>query len=103
ADKEILGSVMESLPESARDRLLALAQKWGQPSLFGASVAAIIDSLRKQITEASAADDKRAAAAKRLVGLEDNTDTVNLVLKQINVLLPPALGSGFLNALGDSR
>jgi putative heme-binding domain-containing protein len=103
ADKKTLASVMESLPESARDRLLALAQKWGQPGLFGASVAAIIDALKKQITEVSAADDKRAAAAKRLVGLEDNSDTVDLVLKQINLLLPPALGSGFLNALGDSR
>jgi len=103
ADKKTLASVMESLPESARDRLLALAQRWGQPSLFGASVAAIIDSLKKQITETSVADDKRAAAAKRLVGLEDTGDTVDLVLKQINLLSPPALASGLISALGESR
>jgi putative membrane-bound dehydrogenase-like protein len=103
ADKKTLTSVMESLPENARDRLLAVAQRWGQPNLFGASVAAIIDSLKKQITDAAAADDKRAAAAKRLVGLEDTSDTAELVLKQINLLSPPALASGLVSALGDSR
>jgi putative membrane-bound dehydrogenase-like protein len=102
-DKQTLSNVMESLPESARDRLLALAQRWGQPNLFGASVAAIIDSLKKQITDASVPDDQRVGAAKRLVGLEDTGDTVELVLKQINVLSPPALASGLINALGESR
>lgn len=103
ADKKTLANVMESLPENARDRLLALAQRWGQPNLFGASVAAIIDSLKKQITDASTADEKRAAAAKRLVGLQDNSDTIQMVLAQVTTLTPPALASGFINALGDSR
>jgi putative membrane-bound dehydrogenase-like protein len=103
SDKQTLSGVMEALPESARDRLLALAHRWGQPNLFGASIAGIIDSLRKQVTDSSAADDKRAAAAKRLVGLEDNGETVQLVLKQINVLSPPGLAVGLINALGESR
>src|SRR5207253_8999244 len=58
ADKQTLPQVMESLPESARDRLLALAQRWGQPNLFGASVAAIIESLKTQITDSSVAEEK---------------------------------------------
>jgi putative membrane-bound dehydrogenase-like protein len=103
ADKQTLTTVMESLPESARDRLLALAQRWGQPTLFGASVAAIIDSLKQQIADASGADDKRSAAAKRLVGLEDTSDTAELVLKQVNLLTPPGLAVGFVNSLGESR
>ena len=102
-DKQTLTALMQSLPESARDRLLALAQRWGQPTLFGASVAAIIDSLKQQIADASAPDDKRAAAARRLIGLEDNSDTAQLVLKQVNLLTPPALAAGLVNALGDSR
>jgi len=103
ADKQTLTALMESLPESARDRLLALAQRWGQPTLFGASVVAIIDSLKQQIADASVADDKRSAAAKRLVGLEDTSDTAELVLKQVNLLTPPGLAVGLVNSLGESR
>ena len=103
ADKRTLTSVMESLPESSRDRLLALAQKWNQPNLFGASVAAIIDTLKTQITDKSVEDDKRAAAAKRLVGLQDTPETTELVVSQVSLLSTPALASGFISALGESR
>jgi hypothetical protein len=103
AEKQTLTSLMQALPESARDRLLALAQRWGQPDLFGASIASIIDSLRKQVTDKALADEQRAAAAKRLVGLEDNSDTVELLLEQVTVLTPPALATGLINALGESR
>ena len=103
ADKRTLTTVMEALPEAARDRLLALANRWGQPNLFGASVATIIESLKKQITDPSSSDEKRAAAAKRLVGLEDTSDTVGLLLEQVNLLTPPALAAGLINALGESR
>jgi putative membrane-bound dehydrogenase-like protein len=101
--KKTLTQLMESLPESARDRLLALAQRWGQPELFGTSVASILESLKKQVADASLGDDKRAAAARRLVGLQDNSDTADLVLNQINVLSPPTLATGLVNALGGSR
>ena len=102
-DKQTLTGLMEALPESARDRLLILAQRWGQPELFGTSVAAIIDSLGNQVADASAADEKRAAAAKRLIGLEDNPATAALVLKQVTLLTAPALSTGLINALADSR
>jgi len=103
AEKNTLANLMESLPESSRDRLLALAQRWGQPELFGTSIASILDALKKQVADTSLVDDKRAAAAKRLVGLEDNADTVAIVLKQIHVLAAPALATGLINALGESR
>jgi putative heme-binding domain-containing protein len=102
-DKRILSSLMEALPESARDRLLLLAQRWGQPDLFGASIAGIIESLKKQIADGSAGDDKRASAAKRLIGLEDSPPSAALILKQITLLTPPALAAGLINAMGDSR
>ena len=103
ADKKALSTAMDSLPESARDRLLALAQRWGQPSLFGPSINTIINSLKRQITDASMADDERAAAAKRLMALQDSSDAIELLLKQISLLSPPALASGLINALGESR
>jgi len=102
-DKRTLASLMEALPESARDRLLSLAQRWNQPDLFGTSVAAIIESLRKQVTDGSLADDKRAAAAKRWIGLEDKQEVAETVLQQVNRLSSPTLGAGFVNALGESR
>jgi putative membrane-bound dehydrogenase-like protein len=103
SDKQALTGLMQSLPETARDRLLALAQRWGQAEMFGTSVASIIDSLKKQITDGSLADDKRAAAARRWVGLEDKPEVVETVLKQVTRLTPPALATGLMNALGESR
>ena len=103
ARKQTLEALMQSLPESARDRLLALAQKWGQPELFGTSITSILDSLNKQITDASLADTQRTAAAKRLVGLQDKPEVIETVLKQVTLLAPPALAGGFINALGESR
>ena len=102
-EKQTLTSLMESLPESARDRLLALAQRWGQPELFGARMASIIDSLKTRMTDASLADDQRAAAARRWVGLEDQPNVVATVLRQITRLTPPALAGGLIQALGESR
>ena len=90
---------MDALPESARDRLLSLAQRWNQPELFGTSVAAIIESLRKQVTDAALADDQRAAAAKRWIGLEDKAEVAESVLQQVNRLTPPTLAAGLVNAL----
>jgi putative membrane-bound dehydrogenase-like protein len=103
AEKKTLADLMQAMPESVRDRLLALAQRWGQADLFGANFAAIIDSLKKQITDAGAADDKRVAAAKRLLGLDDKAQAMELVAGQINLLSAPSLATGFISALGESR
>ncbi|MCI0745471.1 MAG: ThuA domain-containing protein [Verrucomicrobia subdivision 3 bacterium] len=103
SQKQTLESLMQALPESARDRLLALAQRWGQPELFGTSITSILDTLNKQIADASLADPQRAAAAKRLVGLQDKPQVVETILKQVTLLTPPALASGLINALGESR
>jgi putative membrane-bound dehydrogenase-like protein len=103
ADKQTLAGLMQALPESGRDRLLSLAQRWGQPELFGTSIAAILESLRSQVTNAALADDQRAAAAKRWIGLEDKPEIVETVLAQVNRLTPPALAVGLVNALSDSR
>jgi putative heme-binding domain-containing protein len=43
------------------------------------------------------------AAAKRLIGLDAKSEIVELVLKQVTLLSPPALATGFVNALTESR
>jgi putative membrane-bound dehydrogenase-like protein len=102
-EKQTLTTVMQEMPEAVRDRLLALAQRWNKAELFGAQVAAITESLKKRITDSTAADDQRVAAAKRLIGLDAASETIDFVLKQISLLTPPALSTGFVNALTESR
>jgi putative heme-binding domain-containing protein len=103
AEKRTLDGLMQALPESVRDRLLALAQRWGKTDLFGESIAAITDSLKKQVADPSADDTQRIAAAKRLLGLDGKSDVVQMVLQQVNVLTPPGLAAGLIGALTESR
>ena len=103
SETKTLTSLMQSIPESVRDRLLALAQRWGKTDLFGAQITVITDLLKKQITDSAAPDDQRSAAVKRLIGLDAATEVVVFVLKQINLLTPPSLSTGLINALTESR
>lgn len=100
--KELTG-LMQSLPESGRDRLLALAQRWNRTDVFGASIVQIIDSLKEQIRNEAAPDEKRVAAAKRLLPLDLSGDAVSVVLDQVTLLTPPDLATGWINALTASR
>jgi putative heme-binding domain-containing protein len=102
-EKRTLDGLMRTLPESIRDRLLALAQRWGRTDIFGESISAIIDALKKQVADPSAAEAQRIAAAKRLLGLDGKSDVVQLVLQQVNLLTPPGLATGLIGALTESR
>ncbi|HEV8542352.1 MAG TPA: PVC-type heme-binding CxxCH protein [Verrucomicrobiae bacterium] len=102
-EKRSLNELMQGLPESMRDRLLALAQRWGNTELFGQEIADITETLKKQITDGNAAEEARISAAKRLVALNSSGDSEELILRQISLLTPPSLGTGFVNALGQSR
>lgn len=103
ADKRQLAQLMDAAPESARDRLLALAQKWGQSEIFGANVADILAGLKSKLADATAAADVRTSAARRLLALEGGRESVPLVLGQVTLLSPPETARGFVNALAESR
>lgn len=103
ADHQTLATVMAALPETARDRLLGLAQRWGRTDLFGANVAAIIDGLRAQVVDATLDPAKRIAAAGRWVTLDDSATTAGAILDQVNLLTPPNLANGLIAALAESR
>jgi putative heme-binding domain-containing protein len=103
SEKRTLDSLMRTLPESIRDRLLALAQRWGRTDIFGESISAIMDALKKQVADPSAAEAQRIAAAKRLLGLDGKSDVVQMVLQQVNLLTPPGLATGLIGALTESR
>ncbi|HEX7861411.1 MAG TPA: PVC-type heme-binding CxxCH protein [Verrucomicrobiae bacterium] len=103
SDKSALSSLMNDVPETTRDRLLALTTKWGRNDLFADNFKELTSRLKQQVAESSMADAERVAAARRLVRLEDNTDTVRLLLNQLELLTPPDLAKGLLSAVTESR
>lgn len=103
ADKQQLESVMDTLPELVRDRLLSLGERWDVPGLFTGRMAAIVASLQAQVADASAADATRSAAAKRWIALEDETEVADSILNHITLLSSPTLSSGLVDALSASR
>lgn len=98
-DQEALASLMSQMPESGRDRLVSLANRWGLPDLFAAEVSKITAQLRRRLLDARASDNERAEAARRLIGLDPSEGTVSLILDQVQVLTPPGLASALVNAL----
>ena len=98
-----LQSLMESLPESTRDRLLALSIRWGTSEMFGSSIAGIIDHLKELVTSASTSEGDRIAAVKRLIELKDEPEVIKRALDQVTLLTPPGLASGLVEALSVSR
>ena len=98
-----LKQLMNDLPEASRDRLLALAQKWNLPDLFGASMADIIKTLADQVIQDTLADAQRSGAAARLIGIDDRPDTADLIMRQLSLLSTPQLANGMVNALSRSR
>ena len=102
-EKTALTDLMKALPESARDRLLALSLKWGRNDLFGENIASIVANLRSEIGNPGVEDAKRVAAAKRLIALNDSPENVQLVLNQVSALTPPGLATGLINSLTEGR
>ena len=103
ADKQQLETVMEELPENVRDRLLSLGERWEIPGLFTGRMEAIVATLKAQVSDANAADETRAAAAKRWIALQDETAVAESILSPITLLSSPTLSAGLVDALSASR
>ena len=102
-DKKSLEGVMEALPESIRDRLLKLADRWQIPGLFEGRLDAILTTLRNQVDDGEASDEARAAAAGRWIGLSDTRAVSDSVLSHVSLLSSPTLSSSLIGALAESR
>ena len=98
-----LQALMESLPESTRDRLLALSIRWGNPEMFRESMDGIIDHLVDQVKNTEAQEEDRIAAAKRLIELKDESEIIKLTLDQVELLSTPGLAGGFVDGVSVSR
>ena len=103
SDAKELHEVMRTLPIDARDRLLALAERWGMRDLFASDLATIMDGLRQELTDASQPDFRRVDAARRLIAVDDSAQTGRVILKQISPKAAPDVQVGLLDALAESR
>ncbi|MGZ8939410.1 MAG: c-type cytochrome, partial [Limisphaerales bacterium] len=103
SQKSELNALMKDMPESIRDRLLALTTKWGRTDLFAENIREITASLNAQITRKSEADSDRISAARRLITLNDSPETLRLILAQIDLLTAPDLAKGLISAATESR
>ena len=103
ADISSLHEVMNALPAGVRDRMLALANRWGRRDLFASEIATITAQLRATLADPSADPDKRLAAGKGLVSVDDGASTIEAILKQINVQSPPDLQTALLRTVADSK
>jgi putative membrane-bound dehydrogenase-like protein len=103
SDETKLVALMSSLPNDARSSLLTLAERWGKKEIFADAITAIAKALRAQIADAKLTPEQRTDAAQRLLSSDDSVESVNTILAQISPTSLPALASGLLGALADSR
>ena len=96
-------SVMKSLPPAARDRLLVLGTRWGRADLFGNDLAAISKEIKATLDDANQPAAKRVEAARRLLGVEDNAQTVTGLVAMITPTAGPEMQAGLIDALSTSR
>lgn len=95
-----LAELLPVLPTEARDRLLALAERWGTRDLFaGADVGTVTADLRALVADADRSDQERGHAARRLFQLEDSTSNTGYLLDQITPRITPELAGHFLDSL----
>lgn len=101
--REELTGAMAGLTDATRAKLLVLAQKWGAQDSFKDQFAAATKSLRTELANASLADADRLTAARNLLRLADQPDSVKAVLGQITPQSAPAFGGGLIGALTESK
>jgi putative membrane-bound dehydrogenase-like protein len=102
-DVQELQSVMTALPPAARDRLLVLGTRWGRADLFGSQLAAIAKDIKATLNDETQPPAKRAEAAKRLIGVQDDAKTVESIVGMIKPTAVPELQAGLIDALSASH
>jgi putative heme-binding domain-containing protein len=101
--KQDLSGVMKALPADLRDRMLALADRWGRRDLFAADLAATVEALVARVSDGALGVEDRVASARRLLRIEDTPPTIGRIAALVTPLAPPALVTGLLDALSESR
>ena len=101
ADKATLAALGKSLPADQRDRLLVLATRWGQASIFDGQMEEVLKTI--QATLASASPVERADAARRMIRLKDEPATITAILAQVTPQGSAESSRQLIGSLADSR
>jgi putative membrane-bound dehydrogenase-like protein len=103
SNQKELQKLMALLDHDNQARLLVLAQKWRRADLFPNGSSALAESLISTLKDTSAGIPLRSAAATKLIALWDRSETIQVILEQVNELSPPDLSSELIDALAKSR
>lgn len=103
ADVTELRRMMASLPPDARNRLLALAERWDRRDLFTEQNVAAAKELRAAVANATLDAAQRGSSARKLLGIDDSKSAVDAVVTEISPTTPPDAQLALLEALADSR
>ena len=98
-----LSSLYGKLNDDGQDGLLVLARKWGRLDLLQDRLDAATGRLAATLSDSSANDDARSAAAEKLIELVDSSRNVDAVLAQVSFQSSPALSGGLMRALRSSQ
>ncbi|HEY7119253.1 MAG TPA: PVC-type heme-binding CxxCH protein [Tepidisphaeraceae bacterium] len=103
ADRTAIADLGKALPAEQRDRLLVLANRWGQGSLFAGQMEEILKTVKATIASDTASAGDRADAAKRLLRLSDDPASADAILAPVSPQSSGELAKGLILALADSR
>jgi putative membrane-bound dehydrogenase-like protein len=90
------------LSPSGLTQLAQLARRWGREELIGAATGKLRDAALKHVADEKLSEADRLAAARDLLNLGGEADSVNAVLDQVGPQSSPSLTTGLLDLLADS-
>src|SRR6185312_11700918 len=98
-----VGELLPKLSASSRAKLIRLATIWGVKGL-DAQLAELTKAAYSTIADAKAADAERIEAAKQIVEFQpESADAVAKLLEVITPQASPAVATGIIEALGQSK
>ncbi|HEV2293201.1 MAG TPA: PVC-type heme-binding CxxCH protein [Tepidisphaeraceae bacterium] len=103
AEKRRITMLGEALSADQRDRLLVLANRWGQSDIFAGQMDEVLRALEATLGSAGASPAERADAAKRMIRLRDDPATIKTILAQVTPQASSELSRMLILALADSR
>lgn len=103
ADENELRGVIAGTSATARQRLLALADRWGRRDLFTQEMAGEIKNLKALLGDRKQKATAKIDAAKKLLELEDGKKNIDLILDQLTAKMPPDVQTGLLDSISASK
>ncbi len=101
--RTLLRGLMDPDDAGVRGKLVALSKAWGAGDLFTKELGEIIGRFKDQLADVELDNTSRVTSARELMRLQDDLETAKSVMDQITVQSAPALATGLIAAIGESR